>query len=271
MLSTSQGVSHRSKPEVYLTEGRCIYCGNTDDPNSLTREHVIPNGLGGALLFLKASCRKCARVTGRFEEECLRNNFSVYRAAAKLPSSRPPLEHPRGLCLPILPRPGILVGRSPTTDLLCDTMATWSGFAPSEEPMEGPTTFNLFAFIRTLAKIGHGYAVGKLGIDRFTHALPDVILWDRPELAQHLVGISERTFRPVVGNGTRKAETIDSEEMYAAHETYIGILERETDALVIVGICLFAAHGAPFYECVAGTLTPNGYARLERPLPNQTL
>ena len=270
MLRASQGASHRNKPEVYLTEGRCIYCGNKDDPNSLTREHVIPKGLGGAMLFLEASCKKCERVTGRFEEECLRNNFSVYRAAAKLPSTRPPLENPRGLCLPILPRPGILVGRPPSTDLLCDTMATWSGFDPSEEPMEGPTTFNLIAFIRTLAKIGHGYAIAKLGIDSFTHALPDIILWDHPELAQYLVGISDRAFTPVIGKDTREAETIDSEVMYAAHQMYIGILTRETDALVIVGICLFAAHGAPFYECVAGTLTPKGYARLGRPLPNQS-
>lgn len=269
MFTVSQGLSHRKKPEFYATEGRCIYCGNKDDPHSLTKEHVIPKGLGGALQFRKASCKKCQRVTARFEEECLRNNFSVYRTAAKLPSSRPPLETPRGLCLPILPRPGILVGRPPSTDLLCDTMATWSGFDPSEGPMKGPTTFNLIAFIRTLAKIGHGYAVAKLGIDSFTHALPDVILWDRPDLAQHFVGISDSAFKPVVGNDTRKAETIDSEEMYAAYKMYIRILTRNSDALVLVGICLFAPHGTPFYECVAGTLTPKGYARLGRPLPNQ--
>ena len=268
MLRASQ-MSHRQKPEVYDTVGRCIYCGDRDNPGSLTREHVIPEGLGGALLFRKASCKICERITGRFEEECLRNNFSVYRAEANLPSSRPPLENPRGLCLPLLPRPGILVGRPPSTDLLCDTMLVWSGFDPSEQPSEGSMTFNLTAFIRTLAKIGHGYAVAKLGIDSFVHTLPDVILWNRPELAQHLVGISDRVFIPVVGDDTRKSEIIDSKPMYAAHEIYIKILPREAEAFVIAGICLFAAHGAPFYECIAGTLTPASYARIGRPLPNQ--
>lgn len=44
--------------------GKCIYCGSTDN---LTREHVVPRGLGGPWLLLKASCKKCARITSDFE------------------------------------------------------------------------------------------------------------------------------------------------------------------------------------------------------------
>ena len=269
MFRASQRMFHRRKPKVYLTEGRCIYCGNQDDPGSLTREHVIPEGLGGGLLFLKASCKKCEKVTGQFEQECLRTNFSVYRTIAKFPSSRPPLKTPRGLCLPRLPRPGLLVGRPPGADLICDGAMIWSGFTPGEAPERGPFAFNFVAFIRMLAKIAHGYAVGELGMDSFSHMLPDVILWKRPELAQTLVGLSDHPYARLPDNQFVAPQVIESDPMYAAHETYFKVLTRETDYLVLIGVRLFAAHGAPFYECIAGPLLPKGCARLGLPLRDQ--
>lgn len=257
---------HRKKPKVYPSEGRCIYCGKGGQDHFLTREHVIPKGLAGPLLFLKASCKACGAITGRFEEECLRENFSIYRAIAKFPSTRPPLQGPRILCLPELPPPGILVGRLPSTDLVCERMLIWSGFDPSEQPFrETSLHFNWPAFFRMLAKIGHGYAVGQLGIDSFVHLLPQVILGDRPNLAQYLVGLSERPYYSLPGE---PPEDDPLDPTYTSHETYIRFKLHKSDILAIAGVRLFAPHGAPFYECVAGPLTPAGRARHGQPLSN---
>ena len=223
------------------------------------------------MLFHGASCKSCEIVTGRFEEECLRNNFSVYRSIAKFPSTRSPLQGPRILCLPLLPRPGILVGRAMANDLLCERMMIWSGFAPFHEPFtESHLTFHIPAFIRTLAKIAHGYAVGELGIDGFHHMLPTVILKDFSKVYQYLVGISDRVFTPPNGNEPSDNQSDPLHPTYTAHETYLKLLRREADFLAIVGVRLFAAHGTPFYECVAGPLTAEGCTQFGLPLPNQS-
>ena len=61
-----------------LNVGACIYCGDPGPP--LTREHVIPRGLGGneapeglsnALVLQNASCPSCQKITQRIEEACL--------------------------------------------------------------------------------------------------------------------------------------------------------------------------------------------------------
>ena len=251
-------------PKVYPSEGRCIYCGKGGDAHLLTREHVIPKGLGGGSLFLRASCKSCEIVTGRFEEECLRDNFSIYRAIAKFPSTRSPIKGPRILCLPSLPRPGILVGRPLTDELICGNMHIWSGFDPSDGPFRGvQINFNISAFIRMLEKIAHGHAVGELGIDGFSHLLPPVILGEFSKISQHLVGVSDNEF--FVPN-----DDVDPiNPSYTAHEIYLKLLRRESDILAIVGVRLFAAHGAPFYECVAGPLTSEGHTRLGLHLSNQ--
>ena len=45
--------------------GECIYCGVRDV--ELGTEHAVPYGLNGPWTLLKASCGKCARITGHFE------------------------------------------------------------------------------------------------------------------------------------------------------------------------------------------------------------
>lgn len=61
-----------------LNVGACIYCGVRKPP--LTREHVMPRGLGGneapegfsnALVLQNASCPVCQKITRRVEEVCL--------------------------------------------------------------------------------------------------------------------------------------------------------------------------------------------------------
>lgn len=63
--------------------GYCIYCGSTE---ALTREHIVPFGLSGEAVLPKASCRKCARITGRFEEDVLRGPMRTVRILKRLRS-----------------------------------------------------------------------------------------------------------------------------------------------------------------------------------------
>lgn len=65
------------KPKVFKTIGRCIYCGRKGHAERLTREHVIPKGLNGSLIFLGASCEACRVTTARFEEEVLRSEYKI--------------------------------------------------------------------------------------------------------------------------------------------------------------------------------------------------
>jgi len=55
---------------------RCIYCGSSD---SLQKEHVIPLALQGHFVLDHASCRRCAVITGRMEQEMLRGWFLAPR------------------------------------------------------------------------------------------------------------------------------------------------------------------------------------------------
>jgi hypothetical protein len=45
----------------------------------LSREHVIPKGLGGGIIVLKGSCEDC-RKTAAIENECLHKNWKLFRA-----------------------------------------------------------------------------------------------------------------------------------------------------------------------------------------------
>jgi HNH endonuclease len=61
------------------TVGHCVYCGSKTD---LTKEHIIPFGLGGDQTLLDGSCGECAEKTKRFEQDCLRGWFGAFRIKA---------------------------------------------------------------------------------------------------------------------------------------------------------------------------------------------
>jgi 5-methylcytosine-specific restriction endonuclease McrA len=56
--------------------GRCIYCRTTDGP--LTREHVIPKGLGGHLVLHEATCTPCQKLIGKIETAVLRDSLRAF-------------------------------------------------------------------------------------------------------------------------------------------------------------------------------------------------
>jgi hypothetical protein len=55
----------------------------------LTDEHIIPFGLGGREILPKASCKTCAKETGRVEHRILRGMFWPIRLRQKVQSRRP--------------------------------------------------------------------------------------------------------------------------------------------------------------------------------------
>ncbi len=66
--------------------GHCIYCGAVDQ--KLTREHIIPLGLGGTFILPASSCAACAGITSAFERQVLRGPMWAVRAHLQLKSRR---------------------------------------------------------------------------------------------------------------------------------------------------------------------------------------
>ena len=54
---------------AYQRVGQCIYCDSRK--GKLTKEHIIPYALGGIPFLWKASCARCRKETGDFEERML--------------------------------------------------------------------------------------------------------------------------------------------------------------------------------------------------------
>jgi hypothetical protein len=72
-------------PEV-IEVGRCIYCGTTAHP--LTKEHVIPYGLGGTMVLRNACCEKCRIETSKCELNPIHKNWEEVRGALNFPSRK---------------------------------------------------------------------------------------------------------------------------------------------------------------------------------------
>lgn len=90
---------------TYKPVGRCIYCGASG--GKLTREHIIPFGLGGSWVLPDASCKVCAAITAKVEQFCLRPMLGRFRIQMKLPTRRPG-ERPDALPLEIVRADGSL-------------------------------------------------------------------------------------------------------------------------------------------------------------------
>jgi hypothetical protein len=83
----------------YAPVGVCIFCGGTED---LTDEHIMPFGLGGNLILPDASCRTCAKVTGRIERVVLRGPLRPIRVFRGIQSRRRHRDAPTSLPLRVM-------------------------------------------------------------------------------------------------------------------------------------------------------------------------
>jgi HNH endonuclease len=78
-----------NRRRTYDPVGYCIYCGASGPEDDLSKEHIIPKGLGGALVLGKSSCFRCRKRTGAVEEHVLRIMFGNVRAQLGVKTRRP--------------------------------------------------------------------------------------------------------------------------------------------------------------------------------------
>lgn len=254
-----------TQTKVYPAVGRCIYCGT--DKGKLTKEHIVPLGLGGNWILPRASCRTCAKVTSSVEQFCLRQMLGPLRIRTELPTRHPknrpdklPLEYIRIdgrrekeivpahevpiACLGYrFPAPGLLRGLPPNDDT-CEgeLVARFIGeeihkhIRPEGQRVK-IGTINISYFRRMLAKIAHSYAVANLGLSAFRPLLPDLVL-GRSATESYLVGGD-------VSIPTRETEPF-------LHHVYLQNCLTGGVEYILVAIHLFAVIGMPRYHVVVG-------------------
>ena len=209
----------------YPSPGKCIYCG-AEPPIKLNDEHVIALGLDGKLVLEDASCTRCGEITGSgakgvvgIENEVLGKMFVDFRTYKKIRSRRPkkrrtelrlgighmndpnfrwlnlPLDkHPLSIKLPIFPPSSFLRGEPPSEDIpvegfiehyhksMVDKLRNIGYDARIMQWMH----FGLFC--RMPSKIGHSYAVLKLGLGSFQPFLIDIILGRSLQMSHYVGG-----------------------------------------------------------------------------------
>jgi hypothetical protein len=86
--------THKTQAVVVGPLGHCMY-GPDHDKAELTREHVVPRGLGGGIIILAGTCEECRQKTHKFETDCLRGNWRLFRNQIDLEISKKdrPLTH----------------------------------------------------------------------------------------------------------------------------------------------------------------------------------
>jgi hypothetical protein len=251
-------------PTTYDPVGACIYCGTCE--GQLTREHIIPLGLGGNWVLPQASCNACAAITRDIEQFCLRPMLGPFRIRLKLPTRRPkerpatlPIEYVRtdgererssvpseqfpGVCFGFRwPAPGLLRGQPPTENFEGDLVVRYIEsemrvHATPDRRKVKLGAINMLLFARMLAKIAHSYAVANLGLNAFTPLLPDLIL-GKSAVAPWLVGGDT--------SGSVPATQQDLHSVYLQNCMTAGV------EYTLVAVRLFGFVGMPRYHVVVG-------------------
>jgi hypothetical protein len=260
--------------------GRCIYCGATKyAPGSqrpLAREHIIPEGISGDLVLLEASCRRCELKINPWETRLIKGALLGCKThlglATKRPSGRPtslPLFDPRvhrrtgtterKVMIPIKDYPiSVLLVRfdaprifNPASShnlldggwLYGFTDIQWDVLEQKYDlPEFGTSSLDTWALCRSLAKMGHAFAVAKFGMNGFVPTLPNFIMGDYDAIRLYYVGGS-------------LADEPASEKL---HEIGFETPDTIQWQYIVVRIRLFAKYGGPVYRIVAGKrIRPN--------------
>ena len=248
------------RPKVFKSIGRCIYCGLDGRVERLTREHVIPKGLNGSLIFSAASCEACRVLTARFEEEVLRSEYKIYRVLANWPMTRREPVRPFTLMLPRLPPVGSWQSTA-NVAIQCFWFPLDSGQrSPSPTP-----SFPLVPFLKLLAKIAHGVVMGETKGEGFIPFLPDIVL-GRDTDPSRFIGSAPNDMLASVPHASGQAIVAGAAPpTHTIHQFRVAAISRDGARLMVsVFIRLFAQHSTPLYEVVAGELLPNSplYAKV---------
>jgi hypothetical protein len=248
----------------YPAVGECIYCHRTPPQVQLEEEHIIPEGLGGRMVLLEASCADCRDQTHAFEGHVMGRMFAdvrrhfgirgkrgrkrpqhptVYVDRGRDPQSEEvPLEaHPAVLPMPIFGPPGILFDL-PKTDELRAELKIIDFIGDLNERIKAlggavvTRPFSIEPFGRMLCKIAHAFSYAEARGEFDAHLEP-IIRGAPPLHLSHYIGCS--IIDEPIGNVTNTLHQIGME----FHNRY-----------VIIRIRLFAIVDAPVYWVVVGRL-----------------
>jgi hypothetical protein len=201
----------------YPSPGACIYCG--ESTRRLTDEHIIPESLGGRLVFREASCDSCRHKIEAFEGRLINGLFGSARAILGITSSKKAKprkklkvarrvnkttarkvytsrdDHPGNLIMETLKPPRFLTSVPPnpgprSIGLIVKNL--------KHDPWKPNEYIELFApidtyldFTRLLAKIAHGYWIAENPLALLHPVLSDLILGKSDIGHDYFIGSSE--------------------------------------------------------------------------------
>ena len=240
----------------------------------LTREHVLPRGLGGnwapagssnALVLQNATCEPCRQITQKIEDECLRAmDNGRARLGLKRKDRRPAtmqafITLPDGsterrdvdsnevlgaIGIPAYYEAGALTNRPIAAVYPCDYRIIV--VAPASQRLlrqsakiEVRTSVNSRTFAQMLAKIALGLTVAKFGISGFEPLVRDLIL-NNPDEYGHWVG------------GFAGMQVGESPSKQFHELQLLGTQQASAGIFIIVEIRLFAEFGGPTNYVVVG-------------------
>jgi hypothetical protein len=263
------------KAKAYLPgAGACIYCcRRPPDAPRLTREHIIPFGLRGQLIFHKASCDDCAAIiNSQIETPVLGHLVSARTTLEFNKPKRRPLKlrygrwkgernvlpddmekaefewkemyarnMPLRLILPEFATPGIITSAVPTDTFEVRGIQAYNDLNNIPEEASGEAhgqlePFSPDRFCRMIAKVAHGAAMAELKPGSFKPFLPDVILGKNKMISYY------------VGSTTKRLGKAANYQ----HEIELSII----NGLLIADVRLFADLGYRPYHAVVGIPSP---------------
>ena len=258
--------------DFFLNVGECIYCGQKSGP--LTREHVLPRGLGGswapkgysdAIVLQRASCSACQDITQSIENDCMRS-MDVARERLGMKSKDYPdttlgigdrpdgsnevvqlawSKLPAFVTIPHFYEAGALNNKPLPQVAPCDYKILRVASAEPPE-MLGYSRVGVQAscdskaFARMLAKVALGLTVAKYGVAGFVPLVQRLIVSAPEEYGRWVGGYA----------GTKQVDPPSS----SLHEFGGRVSDRAHGSLIIVAIRLFAEFGGPTNYVVVGKM-----------------
>jgi hypothetical protein len=249
------------------SKGACIYCQAKNIP--LTDEHVVPLSLGGQHILCEASCRACADITKKFEQDVAREMWGDARNSYNAPSRRKKLrkthillsdpdnperkvkvpysEYPAAMVFYKMDRAGLLEGMPENVDLsamwqfsaVCDDLK-----AKHFEQRFGIKLTARFrnvpeSFARLLAKIAYCHTLCALNPEDFREICVPYILGQKSN-PSYIVGGTFEVAKPVPNLG------------YNLNTITFGTTDK---VMLMAEIRLFSNTHSPTYHVVVGDVT----------------
>jgi hypothetical protein len=243
-------------PITYKPVGRCIYCGASG--GKLTREHIIPFGLGGSWVLPDASCKVCAAITAKVEQFCLRPMLGRFRIQMKLPTRRPG-ERPDALPLEIVRADGSLDSKPlPIEEHPITASVDWAAPASlmaNHQAFEGRLIVRYAGTDRNFLKHAKGEADGlslALSARHFARMLARSVIRTQYQYAHSFTdaGQSKATtpiFMPPIWLGDKRMMPKSAcSSVYLQDCTSGGVI------YTLAGITLFEIVGMPRYHVIVG-------------------